>query len=208
MKCLNLYAGLGGNRKKWPATVQVTSVEKNEQVCAWYRDRYPADNVVCGDAISYLQKNFSEFDFIWSSPPCQSHSFMKRHGRHATPQFPDLRLYEQIIFLSEHFRGKWVVENVRPYYEPLLKPQKSGRHLFWANFIIPSMEISTPANIMENSSSRTGRRILADWLGIDYDFSIRLTGKGHPEQALKNCVHPDLGLHVFNAAMSKQVTLF
>ena len=47
-----------------------------------------------------------------------------------------MTLYEEILFLKHHFKGKWVVENVKPYYEPLIKPQILERHCFWSNFEI------------------------------------------------------------------------
>ena len=35
-----------------------------------------------------------------------------------------MKLYEEIIFLDNYFKGKYVVENVIPYYEPLIAAQK------------------------------------------------------------------------------------
>jgi len=32
MKVLNLYAGIGGNRKLWPDECEVTAVENNEEI--------------------------------------------------------------------------------------------------------------------------------------------------------------------------------
>ena len=43
-----------------------------------------------------------------------------------------------ILFLENHFEGKYVVENVIPYYEPLIPAQKRGRHLYWCNFNLPN----------------------------------------------------------------------
>ena len=52
-----------------------------------------------------------------------------------------MSLYQEIIFLQSNFKGNWIVENVKPYYEPLIKPTiVLQRHLFWTNMIIESKE--------------------------------------------------------------------
>ena len=71
MKILNLYAGIGGNRKFFEG--DVTAVEIDPAIADVYSNLYPDDKVVISDAHKYLEYNFSDFDFIWSSPPCQSH---------------------------------------------------------------------------------------------------------------------------------------
>ena len=50
-----------------------------------------------------------------------------------------MSLYEEIIFLKHYFKGKYVVENVTPYYEPLIQAYKRGRHLYWTNFNLPNV---------------------------------------------------------------------
>src|SRR3990167_4121782 len=148
IKVLNLYAGLGGNRKNWTDNFSVTAVEIEPKIADIYRDFFPNDTVIVGDAHKYLEEHFAEFDFIWSSPPCPSHSRVRKGLAVKTkkdgtkfvqnkPIFPDMKLYEEILFLQHYFKGKWVVENVIPYYEPLIKPQKIGRHCFWSNIQIP-----------------------------------------------------------------------
>ena len=72
MKVLNLYAGLGGNRKLW-TDCDVTAIEERDDVASFYQKHYPEDEVIVGDAHSYLLHNYEKFDFIWSSPPCQTH---------------------------------------------------------------------------------------------------------------------------------------
>ena len=74
MKILNLYAGLGGNRKLWGDEHQITAVEYDPDIAAIYKNLYPMDNVIVEDAHQYLLENYDKYDFIWSSPPCQSHS--------------------------------------------------------------------------------------------------------------------------------------
>ena len=126
MRILNLYSGLGGNRKHWGG--DITAVEIDSKIAAVYADQFPNDNLVIGDAHQYLLSHYTEFDFIWSSPPCQSHSRMIRSGNNRKPRYPDLQLYEEILFLQYNFRGHWVVENVVPYYSPLIAATKNGRH--------------------------------------------------------------------------------
>jgi DNA (cytosine-5)-methyltransferase 1 len=77
MKVLNLYAGIGGNRKLWK-DVEITAIENDVQIAKIYQDFFPKDKVIVADAHEYLLKHFEEFDFIWSSPPCPSHSHIRK----------------------------------------------------------------------------------------------------------------------------------
>ena len=144
MKILNLYACLGGNRYKWnevKSDIEVTAVELDPEAARLYQDRFPNDKVIVADAHQYLLDHYKEFDFIWSSPPCPSHSRIRISQKSRDtfiPIYPDLKLYEEILFLENYFKGKYIVENVIPYYEPLISAQKRGRHLYWSNFILPN----------------------------------------------------------------------
>jgi DNA (cytosine-5)-methyltransferase 1 len=145
MKILNLYACLGGNRYKWNEVkedIEVTAVELDSEAARLYQERFPNDTVIVADAHQYLLEHYKEFDFIWSSPPCPSHSrarYWSSKGGKYNVEYPDLKLYEEIIFLKHFVTGntKWVIENVIPYYEPLIQAQKRDRHLYWTNFKIP-----------------------------------------------------------------------
>ena len=148
MKVLNLYACLGGNRYKWDEVakqagieIEVTAVEYDKEIAQAYQERFPNDKVIVADAHQYLLENFKEFDFIWSSPPCPSHSKIRitqKTRENFKAIYPDMKLYEEIIFLDNYFDGKYCVENVTPYYEPLVPAQKRGRHLYWTNFTLPT----------------------------------------------------------------------
>jgi DNA (cytosine-5)-methyltransferase 1 len=143
MKILNLYACLGGNRYKWDEVtdIEVTAVEWDEELARLYQERFPNDKVIVADAHQYLLDHYKDFDFIWSSPPCPTHSRARYWAIGAngkSPIYPDMKLYQEILLLNYHFKGKYVVENVIPYYEPLLHPKKRGRHLYWTNFNLPS----------------------------------------------------------------------
>jgi DNA (cytosine-5)-methyltransferase 1 len=146
-KILNLYACLGGNRYKWndvSENIEVTAVELDSELARLYQERFPNDIVIVADAHQYLLDHFKEFDFIWSSPPCPSHSrarYWSSSNYDTTTKaiYPDLKLYEEILFLQHYYRsGKFVVENVIPYYEPLIPSLKRGRHLYWTNFPLPN----------------------------------------------------------------------
>jgi len=161
MKILNLYAGVGGNRILWGDDVEVTAVEFDKEIARAYKDRFPNDNVVVADVKEYLLQHYKEFDFIWANPPCQSHSriIFSQYKRDVyKPKLPDMSLYQIIIFLQLHFKDKlWVVENVKPYYEPLIKPTiELGRHLFWSNFEITYKEFKDTRKIRKITYKDSG----------------------------------------------------
>lgn len=193
MKVLNLYAGIGGNRKLW-RNVEVTAVEINPKIAEIYSSLYPKDKVVVADAHKYLLEHYNEFDFIWTSPPCPTHSrmryFLRVGAMGITPKYPDMRLYQEIIFLKHHFKGNWVVENVNSYYEPLIKPYLLGRHFFWSNFHIPSTnhKHKEPEGKLEKKSVQD----LQAYHDIDLT-PFDITGK---RLLLRNCVEPKLGLYI------------
>lgn len=151
MKILNLYACLGGNRYKWDEVakevgieIEVTAVELDPELARMYQERFLNDTVIVADAHQYLLDHYKEFDFIWTSPPCPTHSrarYWNSSNYDTTTKaiYPDMKLYEEIIFLQHYFKGKYVVENVIPYYEPLIPAKKRGRHLYWTNFNLPSI---------------------------------------------------------------------
>ena len=198
-KVMNAYAGLGGNSKHWQGC-EVTAIESNEQIAAVYQRLNPDHTVIIGDAHEYIREHFAEFDFIWSSPPCQTHSKMNKATRHKNRRFPNMALYEEIIFLDNFFKGEWVVENVVPYYQPLVEPtQQVGRHLFWSSFDFEAEDIKRPSNFI-NMANLAGKKALMEWLGIHYEENIYYAGNHCPAQVLRNCVHPDLGIQIFEAA--------
>ena len=197
MKVLNLYAGIGGNRKLWD-NCQVTAVEYTQKIADVYKAQHPDDKVVVADAHQYLLENYSSFDFIWSSPPCQSHSKMMKGGRNRKPRYPDMKLYEEILFLQHNYKGLWLVENVVPYYKPLVSPTKQvGRHLFWSNFDFDVEEVKSPDNFI-NMTTVEGSKKLKDWLGIQYEGNIYYEGNHCPAQVLRNAVHPLVGKQIFD----------
>jgi len=209
MKVLNLYAGIGGNRKLWQ-NVDVTAVELNESIANVYQDLYPSDKVIIDDAHEFLLKHHNEYDFIWSSPPCQTHSQIRynigyranRIYRKVDPVYPDMNLYQEIILLQKYYNGLWVVENTIPYYEPLIKGIKTGGHIWWSNFSIKHIDHG-------NRNHRGGTvQTLQERKMIDIS-KYKIPNK---RQILRNCVEPEVGLHIFECATRKdrviQTTIF
>jgi DNA (cytosine-5)-methyltransferase 1 len=190
IRILNLYAGLGGNRKLWGDGYEVTAVENDPEIARAYQDNFPDDTVVVADAHAYLLEHFAEFDIIWSSPPCQTHSSMRYNlavrFRGTKPAFPDMTLYEEIVFLKYHATGLWVVENVKPYYPPLVAGQLIQRHMFWSNFDIPNIKLA-------QDKLRTAQ---IPELEARYGFDLSGYKIPNKRQILRNCVEPELGLHV------------
>ena len=203
MKILNLYAGIGGNRKLWSDEHQITAVEINPEIAKIYQEWYPNDKVIVGDAHQFLLKHYKEFDFIWSSPLCPSHGVSRFWGskanykkmKYPSPIYPDMNLYQEIIFLKHFFNGKWVVENVVSYYEPLIKPQQYRSHYYWSNFNI--------------YGEKRDRRFISESRMDIYEKKFGISLKGitiKSERKLKvirNCVEPKAGLHILNCATNK-----
>lgn len=98
MKILNLYAGIGGNRKLWGEKNEITAVEIEPKIAECYKKLFPKDNVIVADAHEYLRRHFREYDFIWASPPCPTHSVLQMTRYYnADLKYPDMKLYQEII---------------------------------------------------------------------------------------------------------------
>tara|TARA_B100001939_G_scaffold345682_1_gene362791 strand:+ start:42 stop:686 length:645 start_codon:yes stop_codon:yes gene_type:complete len=206
MKILNLYACLGGNRYKWDEVtdVEVTAVELDPILAELYQQRFPGDKVIIADAHQYLLDYYQEFDFIWSSPPCPSHSRARYWGFGANgknPIYPDMTLYQEIIFLQHHFKGKYCIENVIPYYEPMFSPKKRGRHLYWTNFELPTTLSNRKVKISE------GRNEVKNLCKFhEYDF-FTYKGKQPINKIARNLVDYQAGKTILEVALNIQVEL-
>ena len=207
MKILNLYAGIGGNRKLWDGDIEVTAIENNPQIAKIYQDFFPNDKVIVTDAHQYLLEHYKEFDFIWSSPPCPSHSRLRksmngtRCGGDAI--YPDMKLYEEILFLKGYFKGKWVVENVISWYEPLIKPYIIERHYFWSNFVLTNVKISNGKINLTNGTNPETDKEQIERLEKDFDFDLS-NYDGDKRTMLRNCVNPVTAEHIFKMAFKEQ----
>ena len=208
MKVLNLYACLGGNRLLW-SDCEVTAVELDPELARMYEERFPNDTVIVADAHQYLLDHYKEFDFIWSSPPCPSHSKIRyvqaKSDKNISvkPIYPNMTLYQEILLLQYYSlpHQKWVVENVTPYYEPLIQAQKRGRHLYWTNFDLP-------LNIGERKiggilcEMKNEMKILSDY--HKYDFS-KYNGTQSRKQIARNLVDYEVGNAIFEIARGKKL---
>lgn len=188
MKILNLYAGIGGNRKLWGDKHDITAIESNVDIAHAYRQMYRKDKVFVTDAHEFLINHFKEYDFIWSSPPCPSHSrvnlALQGHGIY---RYPDMGLYQEIIFLQRFFKGDWVVENVIPYYKPLVEPTvELARHLFWSNLEIPKREFDKHPDV-----TRSKKEDLAKYHGIELPPKTK-----DQRKLLRNAVNPQVGKYI------------
>lgn len=217
MKILNLYACLGGNRYKWNEVkedIEVTAVELDPEAARLYQERFPNDKVIIADAHQYLLDHYKEFDFIWSSPPCPTHSRVRMSQKNRNTfidKYPDMKLYEEIILLQHNFKGKYVVENVIPYYEPLIPAKKRGRHLYWTNFNLPNNvgERKLPGTLT-NMLNEVG--VLCDF----HDYNFRNYKGNQPlNKIARNLVDYEVGRTIFETYLGiqrskdiKQTTLF
>lgn len=194
MKILNLYAGIGGNRKLWEGH-KVTAIEMDADIAGVYQELYPMDKVIVGDAHKYLERHYADFDFIWASPPCPSHGQLRHNlgvlAKGLNPIMPDMKLYAEIVFLQTYFKGKWVVENVKPYYVPLIAPAfELHRHLFWANFTAAPQRFAAAKIRSKNK--------ISDFDGHEVVVKSSIKNK---RQVLRNRVDPELGSHVLSFAL-------
>lgn len=205
MKILNLYAGIGGNRKLWGDEHEITAVEYKPEIAAIYQDFFPNDKVIVADAHQYLLDHFDEFDFIWSSPPCPTHSSAAfagafkagKTGFNYRLKYPDMALYQEIIILQTAFNGKWCVENVEPYYTPLIPATRMEEHLWWTNF-----------HIREFNSGNKGRDHHSGIEKLQERKGFDLTSyKGIDKiKTLRNCVEPEMGKHILDCAINDSQT--
>ncbi len=191
MKILNLYAGIGGNRALWGDEHEVTAVESVPYIAEAYNKLFPQDFVTMQDAHQYLLDHCNEFDMVWSSPPCPTHSKMNTALQGwGIKRYPDMTLYQEIIYLKQFYKGKWVVENVESYYDPLIVPQVIDRHYFWSNFYIPRTDTGRAYNV-----TKATKETASGHLGIQLP-----EGTKNARKLLRNAVDPKLGLHILKAA--------
>ena len=209
-KILNLYACLGGNRYKWDEVadnLEVTAVELDPELARLYQERFPNDIVIVCDAHQYLLEHFKEFNFIWSSPPCPSHSRINYSFKNRTSKgyitYPDMNLYQEIILLSEFFEGKFCVENVIPYYEPLIPAKKRGRHLYWTNFNLPNDLNEREAPFIKiTPNSKKPKNIIkkrCEFHKIDLN---NYNGKQSKEKIANNLVDYEAGRTILETALN------
>ena len=110
-------------------------------------------------------------------------------------KYPDMKLYEEILFLKHLYSGKFVVENVIPYYDPLIPAQKRHRHLYWTNFNLP--------NVLTNREARisTGTQEIKKLCEFhDYDFR-KYKGNQRVDKIARNLVDYEAGKTILETAI-------
>lgn len=201
MRVLNAYAGIGGNRHLWPAEWDVTAVELDERVAAEYARRYPSDTVLVEDAHAFVLEHAHEFDAVWTSPPCPTHSRLAKvnASRYGKKLEPDPRLMAEVAHLSS-IDVAYVVENVHTYYRPAILPDLvTDRHYYW---------MSRPPLML----APIERTIIGTWEGYSTSADDLADAYGLPRlerssvpnrvRAMRNAVVPVEGLQVAMSAFA------
>jgi len=197
MKILNLYAGIGGNRKLWSSDHKITAIELNPEIAKVYQEFFPYDTVIVGDAHQYLLEHYKEFDFIWASPPCPSHSRIRKMGaqKNLYPAiYPDFALWQEVTLLQHFHENKWIIENVVPYYTPIIEASfKLDRHCFWSNIVVPYKKFKPREKSHKDING-----------GNDTIFGINLSKYNIKDKRrlLRNMVNPELGKHILDCALN------
>ena len=214
MKILNLYACLGGNRYKWNDVkddIEVTAVELDEELARLYQERFPNDKVIVADAHQYLLDHYKEYDFIWSSPPCPTHSRVRvsqKNRKTFIVKYPDMKLYQEVLLLQHFYKGKYCVENVIPYYDCLIPGKQRGRHIYWTNFNLPN--ILTNRKIQMCHGKDEMKRLIKIH---DYDFN-KYKGSQSKRKISRNLVDYEAGKTIFQTLIdlkenkTEQIGLF
>lgn len=203
-----MFAGIGGNRLFWDEVTQinVTAVEKNPQIASIYQKRFPQDEVITGDAFEYLRENYQKFEFIWASPPCQSHSsMMKFHP--SVPKIPRVdEIYGLTIWLNHYYSSFYCIENVQPYYKILIPPSaRIERHYFWSNFHIRKVR----REIRYGGQNKIGGIInetyeeLIQKNHLD-DIKDDLLALPKTQQVMRNCVKPEIGKYILRELLASK----
>ena len=119
---------------------------------------------------------------------------LKKNKDNYKKNYADMKLYQEILFLKHYFNGKYVVENVIPYYEPLISAKKRGRHLYWTNFNLPN---KIGRNNVDNFS-KTDIESLSNY--HDYNFR-KYKGKQSIGKVGRNLVDYEAGKTIFETAL-------
>lgn len=207
MRVLNAYAGIGGNRHLWPTDWEITAVELDPRVAAEYARRYPDDTVLVEDAHAFVLEHAHEFDAVWSSPPCPTHSKLARTvaAKAKVELAPDPRLWAEIAHLQA-LGGRYVVENVHVYYAPPIAPDVvTERHWYWVSevpMMLTPLTSTSRAALEERAADRTMRPAdrYADAYGLP---RLPVGAVALSRKAMRNAVVPQEGLEIAVAAFNR-----
>lgn len=215
MRILNLYAGLGGNRKSWTQH-EITAVEIVPEIAEIYQELFPYDQVIIADVLQFVRvEDLGSYDFIWASPSCKTHSCATTKKFRSVPDLTSI--YGLMIFLDYQCETPYVIENVQPWYKvPLFwRPNfKIDRHLFWTNFTIPvpkkrivDSRISKDMKIHKRDRSIIMRGSLEE-IALYHNFDLSLISNiNNKETMLKNMTHWRIGEYILKC-LENQKNLF
>lgn len=119
-----------------------------------------------------------------------------------------MKLYQEIILLSTHFKGKYCIENVIAYYQPLIIPQTVGRHFYWANFFIPSVKVAPSGITYAKGGEKYGRKATVragktEDFEKKYGYDLSKYQINNKRLLLRNCVEPEIGKLILDRAEEK-----
>jgi len=179
-----------------------TAIEYVKKIAEEYQRRFPAADVIVGDAYQYIYDHANEFDVILCSPECQTHS-RRTAVRKRDPIVPDYRLFDLITFLNKNYKGKWWVENVnvpdlRENAPKNVYMSRIERHLFWSSvplcqtICLPSRKWAYCGYYYPNQLQDA-----INWLGIQLSRKFYIRGNSNPSQIYWEAYHPLTGLDCF-----------
>lgn len=214
MKILNLFAGIGGNRINWK-NHEIIAIEYEPKIASWYQFNFPQDKIIISDVYKFLNdinnhNLLKDIDFVWASPPCITHTMLPKntHNKHIIHRkIPDMTgIYGLYIFLSNissnfNKKLKFVIENIKPWYKPLIKPTVAlERHYFWSNFHIPSKKFVKPyAHLNKSYADLTITEMLSF-----LPFSLPPFKISNKTQILHNCVNFEVAEYILNCIQAKR----
>ncbi len=211
MKILNLFAGIGGNRRLWGDDHEIIAIEKDERIAEVYKRFYSNDIVIIADVLDWLNSavnhmNLLTFDFIWASPPCTTHTGMPRLERHFQRYVPDLTSLFGIMYFFDIFKYyggehiRYVIENVRTWYTPPRPAEvKLGRHHFWSNFRIPHKEFKLHYKDDDKEYRTLGGKDILKYYNHP-NFAWQKGDWMKKRQVIRNMVDPDIGKYILELA--------
>ena len=118
--------------------------------------------------------------------------------------YPDMKLYQEVIFLDNFFDGKYCVENVIPYYKPLIPAKKRHRHLYWTNFNLPNILTKRKVLIGESKKGKKAEEVKNLCEFHDYDFN-KYKGKQSKTKMARNLVDYEAGKTILATALNVQL---